>query len=540
MKTSLSKSLRIAGIESVRQLRQLRERPALAAMNVLPVLLLIPTVVGQAPIPVYEDLMTSDAAYSLGERLAAGESTAVLETIRTVSVGFFLFLGYLVALPELTEGGVVNELEGLLVTVAPGEIALGEMVTYVGFTIRLGGAIVVAAALAFGAGVGSAAAAAFVLLAGAAAILTAVGISYPAMLGVQLAFRRVRWLRENKALVAGPIVVVGFLATRVLADPLAVVHGTPLAWYADLALLGTAAETSLVQAGVVLAAGPLVFVCGALAAGRVGASLWYADDRSTTSTDASSDSPGFLPRLARKVATREAAAVARVTWWRVRRRPRVLLFGGLLLSLTISAGAAAVNAYPTMLPYAVATYGAATFGVGTTLNPLGNEGPMLPATLTTPEGGATLLNGHALAASIPGTIVVGVATLAAGVTTTLPLSSVLAVTVLGVVLGATGPFISLAIGVSFPQFEGISIHSSRGMYPPRLQSVMLYLVVVLCLGVPALVGVYGPETVATVVPVPPAAAAMLGVAGSVVASVTLASVAYRFALGRVTGFELAS
>ncbi|PSP86244.1 hypothetical protein BRC83_00830 [Halobacteriales archaeon QS_1_68_17] len=67
---------------------------------------------------------------------------------------------------------------------------------------------------------------------------------------------------------------------------------------------------------------------------------------------------------------------------------------------------------PAVLVYTVGFYGAWAIGAAFALNPLGEEWPVLPMTLTSSIGGRTLVGGLWLAASLPGVLPGALATLA--------------------------------------------------------------------------------------------------------------------------------
>lgn len=533
----LHKSVRIAEVETRRQFRQMKEQPAVALLNVLALVVIVPGVVGEVPLPGVGTVGAAPGAYAFGAQLAAGEEAAVLEIGRTASVALFVMGIYLVGMAEIGNEGPQMAIDGLLATVPPRTIAVGRMLVYALFVARLAGVIVLAGAIAFGVGAGSALATGTFLLGGLGALLTAVAITYPVALAGKLAFRRIETLRENKLLFGGPLVVGLFALLLGLRDPASLIQQLPLAWYADLGLLGSVSGTSPLRAVLVTAALPVALIGSALASSRIGEAVWLSDDLQSDTEVSLDREPSNLERFLERTVSPPVAAVTRVTWWRLRREPQVFLFGGLLVVLTASAGITAAERFPNALPYIIAIYGAATVGAGATLNPLGNEGAMLPGTLTVPNGGRHVVAGYAVSASLPGAVLVGAATLAAGAWIGLTTPKLLAVGVLGVALGAAGPVISLGLGVAFPNFDGIDVLDSTNMQAPHLRAVFLYLIGLVALGIPAAAGL-SPGAAGELLPLSDAVITAVGVGATVAAAFGVARLSFGYAVNVVGAYEL--
>lgn len=545
----LRQSLTIGRVHTTRQHRRLRSQPILYLFQFVPVLFGLVGVVGRLPIPGYSRFWSAPGAFVYGTRFAAGEPFPALSTARGFAGLLFVLLVYIVLLQEAGgDSPTVGDVDHLLLTVPPRTIAVGNLLAYGLFNGPLVGAILLAGSVAFGVGAGSAFATACLLLASVPLLATAVSVAYVVALAAQLAFLRFERLRENKLLLGGPLVaaVAGlFVRFRTSTELLSTL---PLGWFADVgfALLTPDASPTNAAAAVLASAG--LVGASVVVAARLGERLWLADDPVPPAQSAHLDGVvgdstaerrerTGVDRLLSRVASRSAAAAIRVTWLRVLRRPRALLFTAALLGITSSVGFAVGDLFPDAVPLVVALYGAATVGVGVTLNPLGNEGPALPVTLTTPAGGRNVLVGYALSAALPGGVLVGLATLLAGAATTLDSRVQLGLAGLGGVLGVAAAFVSLGIGVALPQFDGVSPTGGGGLQTPRLEAVTVLVLTIVALGMPALAGLYGATGVAALVGVPSVAVVAGGVVTTALAAALAAWLSYRRALSAVAGYE---
>lgn len=535
----LAKSALIAKTQSIRQYRKLRAKPMLAAFQVLPLLIIIPAVVGRLPLPGYEEFWSAPGAYVYGTRFDSGHEATVLELGRGAAGVLFLLVAYLVLLPKaMGTGAVTDEVDDYLAVVPTTTLAIAELLTYLAFSWRTGGLILLAAAVTFGAGSGSALTTVTIVFAGSVLFVTAVAVAYPIALTLQLTFVRVAVVRENKLIVGGPLVVGMFGVFVSLRESVELLSTVPIGWYADLALISSTAA-SPVRATVVLIVMPAIVAASVSISPRIGERLWLADDPSQAPSDPTERSQSRTDELLQRVLSRPVAAVVQVTWRRLRREPRALLFGGLLIVLTASAAISVADRFPDGLPVIVAIYGAATVGVGVTLNPLGSEGRALRGTLTTPHGGRHVLTGYALSAAIPGCVLVGLATAAAGSVTELDSLTRVGLVVFGSLLGAMAPILSLGIGVALPQFDGIDTVSNTSMRTPRLEAVFTFSAVIIILGLPAIVGLHGATSVATVGPVSPRVVAVVGPVTSLVLLAGASWLSFRYALAAVRKREVA-
>lgn len=532
----LRKGLLVARTHGIRTIRELRDQPLLAALNVLPVVILGVVVVGSLPIPGYETIWESPGAYYFGGELARGNGATVRATLRGVAGVLFVGVAYLIVLSEVVRDGVLGEdIEDLLVVVGPRTIGVAAVSSYLLYAARLIGPIVLVGAVAFGIGAGSALAAGTLVLAGAALCLTAATSTYTVALAIRLALARTdRAGRATRAIKAA--LLLGMFSLFVwFRDSMAHLGASPLGSYAELGLVTVHTGDPVDAALALLATGSAVALAAAVVP-RLGERVWRADDPVPQPDTESADSTGDSGHLERFV-SRPVAAVTRVTWRRLAREPGVLVYSGLMIALTVGAGLAASRRVPEALPLIIAFYGTAAVGAGVTLNPLGNEGPALPVVLTTPDGERHLLAGYCLSAAIPGAVLVGVSAYAAGGVVEIDGIRRIGMAAVGTAFGVLGPPLAAGIGARLPQFEGVEPTRDSSMRPPHLQAVLVFLFALLALGTPALVAVVATGSVADATGLPPTAVASAGTVLSVGCLALTSWLSYRDAVGVVQSHQ---
>ncbi|KTG11346.1 hypothetical protein [Haloferax profundi] len=256
----------------------------------------------------------------------------------------------------------------------------------------------------------------------------------------------------------------------------------PIGWLADLAVIGTSVQGSLIRATSIVFGSVAIVVLGGVLVEREATRLWFTDPVSgheeTTlestgsgteeTTDWLADSirplvlPSKIPRPMRRVAQ-----------WSVlktRRDPRRLNF--LLLpvvmlgSVFISSGIQSGSLWSLLGPACAAVLpwvAGATFA----MNPFGDEGAVLPVTLLSLPG-STYVRGLMIPGIVFGLTLV---TLTTGIT--MFAGSYGPVTVYGIVgVGLLSTLVAVAtapaVGMWFPRFSAISIGQSREVIPPRL------------------------------------------------------------------------
>ncbi|PSQ17648.1 hypothetical protein BRD00_06810 [Halobacteriales archaeon QS_8_69_26] len=519
-----------------RQFRKILAHPWLAFLQGFTVLFGAVVAVGQLPVAGFESLWSQPGGYVFGRRVAAGEVAGPRGIVRGFAGVVFVLTLFLTVLKETTEGAMDSHVDTMLLAAGPRSVAVGGLLWNVLLMGLQFGVVVVAGAVAFGAGSGSPAATALFVLAGAAMVATAVPAGFVIALLVRTAFRRVGVLREHRLVAGAPLVVGYFLLFARIRESIELLAATPVGWYADVGLLGLGGDP--VAAAAVLAASPVVAVAFGALSVPLAERVWYADppapedDGGASATVLAGDGAALSV-----VAGRPARAVARTVWLRVRREPRALVFAAFPLALVASSGVEVVARRPAALPVVVAVYGAATVGMGPTLNPLGAAGVGLQAALTAQGGGRHLVHGYALAAVLPGAPLVAVAALVAGIATGGPPLTLLTVALLGAALSVAAALVSLGVGVAMPNLEGLR-PSGSGIRPPKLWATTAFLLAMAVVGLPATVGV-GWAGAVDAAGGPPATTVAAGGIGLTLVLAALASgMAYRQAMAAIAGYEM--
>jgi len=273
----------------------------------------------------------------------------------------------------------------------------------------------------------------------------------------------------------------------------------PTAWLADLAVLGSpvGGRPTLAVAGV--AACLAWLLVGGVLVVRLTAARWFADPavvagdespaeagatRATTSTEvpaAGSERDG-LARAIRPIAVPAFvdAPSRRVAEWallRTRRDPRRLTF---LLLPAVLVGQSVVNAsLQGDNPWAVlAPAGAVVLpwlaGALVAMNPLGDEGPVLPVTLTAVTG-RDFVRGLVVAGLVVGWPLALVVTAGLDVLAPYPVGQRLGLAVLAGYLTLVSVAIGPAIGLWLPRFSAIRVGQRRAVLPPRMTAVLVHL-----------------------------------------------------------------
>ncbi|QKY19458.1 hypothetical protein B4589_003340 [Halolamina sp. CBA1230] len=282
-------------------------------------------------------------------------------------------------------------------------------------------------------------------------------------------------------------------------DP-ALLGAVPVGWIVDVLAVGTPIAPSIGHAAGGLLTVAAVLIGGGWAAERVAASLWFGDEIDPSDSDggvattAGERSPASaleraISPLRVPLVTGRTRQVARWTLLRARREPQRLnfllvpVFAGLsgMLSMFLQ-GTISLSALGPVVALIAGWIGGAAFA----LNPLGDEGPVLPVTLTAVSGRAYVRG--LIAPVLLSTPIVAVFTLVAAVGGGYGAVPALALAFVGALLAAVGAALAPAVGMWFPRYSAIRIGNSDDVRPPRLVAGTLHGALVFVPGL-ALVGV---------------------------------------------------
>lgn len=334
-------------------------------------------------------------------------------------------------------------------------------------------------------------------------VASAVVTARVAGLAVELAVARVPILARNRTLF-GVATVIAVFSVYLLTQATGGVAGSlsvlPVGWLVDLALIATPITVSPAHAlgGVVITGGWLAV--GMAAAGRLAPGLWFGDAIDTGAPSRTHDHNGGDPLavgLGRLTVPALGAAPTRRVAQRAlllaRRAPSKLSYlvvplaavAPVAVDVVTGRGSVPTAALAPGLALLVAWTAGAAFG----LNPLGDEGRVLPLTLTSLADGRAYVRGlvlSALVVGLPPAALVPVVALATGHG---PVDAALLAAVTGVGV-STAALLAPGIGFLLPRTEAVRVVRGRELVPPRVTALLCYsAVLATAVGVPALAAV---------------------------------------------------
>lgn len=433
-------------------------------------------------------------AFMFGVSLRTGDLNAPVELVRQGLVYIWIFVlafgGYRAYSTALRP----DRLDGMLTTVSHREL-LGGLLFAEALLWGIPGAILVGlSALLFAAGSGSILAAPVAFVTIGLVVSTALTGGFGIALAVRNTGIRSKLLTRLRTVFA---VVLGLgyfwlLVTQafdtVLAPVYWVLSPTPIGWFGDLLLLGTVNDASFARAAGAVAGSGLFFIVSAHILTRLAALLWYADGVSIEyhRTDSVSSTDSHLE----SVLSRPIAGIVSRDWKRARRAPITLSFAIYPLFVLISPIMTAVQtgSISSSFPTLVVLSGAWITGALFSLNVLGNEGAVLPATLLADDSGRRLVIGHAVAGALISAPLTVVATIGLGIASPHPRLSVLTLAVSALVLTLAAGAIASGVGVIFPRFDEVSVSRSTKAIVPSTVAFVVYSIVLLLVALPTLVG----------------------------------------------------
>lgn len=434
-------------------------------------------------------------AYLFGQQLAAGTISSIARYATWASAGAFLSVAAITCLRIVGEGGEIDHPAGMLTTVRHEDIVGGILVT------ELTGVAAYVLLPLFAASTALAVGAKSVFI-GVSVFVTAVAVlSFAALTGhalgyvLRYAFVRSAFLAAHKTKLAVAVFLAYLYFVTVQQDPsvflpiLTALGQTPMGWLGLTPLvLQDPTSLTLVLGGwaTIIVLGPALLFVATAAAGRA----WYADEVSpTTEHDRGRGTTTVSAGVLERYVGRPTAWVARISVTRAYRAPMKLVFVLYPAFFIISpiVQIAQTGVVPPSVPILLAVYGAWAVGAGFALNPLGDEGAMLPVTLTSGITGDRFLLGLVVATTGAGTIVVLPLTLIAGALVPLALTQLvfLAITTVALLIG--GAMLATGIGCAFPRFESVRISRSRRVVAPSLIAFAIYSLVLVLVATPGMV-----------------------------------------------------
>ncbi|KZN22560.1 hypothetical protein A4G99_19015 [Haladaptatus sp. R4] len=354
----------------------------------------------------------------------------------------------------------------------------------------------------------------FVPLAVMAFTASAVAIGYVFGFGKALLFTRSRFANRYATELGALSVVVAIAIYLIIqlaifeSSDVSKVAWIPIGWFIDLALLGTPVVVSLGRAVggllgalVVILGGITITECLATTYWHTESTVHLVDDTNIghgVKTLADALSPLLIPRFTSVPAYR----VSQLAMLRFRRAPRrlsllfvvVLTVGTTLSNVVVQTDK--VSAFvPPVCALFVPWFAGATFG----LNPLGDEGPLLPTTLTSSISGRQFVRGLMLPGLLFGLPLAALSTLVAAIFSPYTPWERLGLVILSVVLTGFATAVAPAVGIRFPRFSALLPGRSREDVSPGLTAMSVYSVLVSGLGGIAIVALLAPAILADLV-----------------------------------------
>ncbi len=477
----------IAAVRHRVELRRRRRHPQLLAAVVLGAAFGTVLIVGTVPLRGLEAIWPEPGAYHYGT-VVDSDGAAVLARTRELAAIVLVATAALGALGATTSDDWEQPpVEVVTAIPLPAAIVgiLGDELLESGWFV---GPVVAGGALAFTVGTGDPRTAMGAAVGGVAVLLTGLLSGTATGVAFRAAIRRSPRLYAARYALSVTLIFVVFMGLAVSRTAGTALAATPLGWYGDLLLWSTPGiEANRTSAGfaLLLTAMAIPLTIWTVIVG--GRSLWFAE---TVLDDGTvDDEPGSLGRILGavlvRVAGRPSSHATRTVWRRMRRSPRAMVYVVLPLAFVGPVTLEVASTSPTIVPPLLVLYVAGAVGLGTTLNPLGNERVALALIRTTPGGVDTALRGHLLAALVPGLPIAGGIALFLALVAGMPPPVAVAFVVSALAITAGGCGLSLAVGAYLPNLEG---PTDASLSPPELYGMFGFLLALSLPTAPLIVG----------------------------------------------------
>jgi hypothetical protein len=417
-------------------------------------------------------------------------------------IGVFWVIGVAIfALRSVGQRGTLTNAEGILTVVPTREAYVGIVLAEYAYLLLW--TLVPATGVGVGLALGSetlwpALGLPLLVLCGG---LTLSATGYLVGLGVRHVITRFPFVARHKSGLVVLAFVVYFVAiftgglNQVVVNLFDPVAASPLGWYGDLATLGlpgvgTTATYAVGAVGVTVVLTSFVTLAGI----RVAEQHWFADPALAGEDDADSDptsaegtvagevdshareTPDRLGVALEGVLSRPTAALVTLAWRRAIRAPLKLLYAAypLLFLVGVVADIFQTGQVPAYLPYGLVVFVAWAAGVVFTLNPLGDQGSVLPATVLSAVTGRRFVAAHVLAGLVVA-VPVGTALVAAtGFLSPLAPERVALLVAAAPVAMVVASALSVGIGTAFPRFEATNVTRSMEAVVPSPWAFVLF------------------------------------------------------------------
>lgn len=310
---------------------------------------------------------------------------------------------------------------------------------------------------------------------------TAVGYSIAWLL------THVKFVRRYKTIIGGVAVaiVMGGYLFAVLGPmegmDVSFIGWFPMGWVLDVGVLGVggAIEGSTVKAIGSMVTSALVIIGGIFATERITSGYWFSEPVSIDDDDEPTDHsersfrlgplpfPEFIPQPTRRVSewviVRSIRDPSRLSYLTL---PAVVVFDAVFIAY--SDGVLDVTLAPVLavgLPWILSEIAA--------MNPLGDEGSMLPMTVATISA-RQYIHGLLVPGLLYGLPIAGILTALAGMISSYSPMEIAGLVGIALYLTLIAVIIAPALGMAMPRFDAISIGRSDDVLPPRISTIVIH------------------------------------------------------------------
>ncbi len=351
------------------------------------------------------------------------------------------------------------------------------------------------------------------------------------------------------------LAVTGYVVAVVVFDAPAIWNAVsfewiPMGWLVDFAVLGTPVVISVERAVAGFIGSIAVVIIGSLVVESLATTYWCMDTktgRSASTVDysrtqgESSLITALSPLSVPDVVSTPTRRVAAVVMLRIRREPRrMTIVGTVALSLALWIGVALTQlAQPMRLvPLACAVFIPWLAGALFSINPLGDEGVVLPATLTSPISGTQYVHGLMLPGALYGTPLACFLTLATGIAGPYTIFEVTGLVLLALLLTPIAVLVGITTGMYFPRFSSLTI-GDDDIAQPSMIAIALYSACISGLGGTLIALFFAPQTAFSpfgLIGLSPSVSRVLIIGGLLGGSLLFAALCYHSAISRFEGW----
>lgn len=444
--------------------------------------------------------------YGFGTTVGTNGFVGQLPLFRLSVAAVALFIMFMMTLMTVNEYGDLDEPTPVLTAIPYWEAVCGRLLINHIFFIEIAAIPILVMAIAFAIGAGSIVSAPITAVALLAMVVFSTTVGFVIGQLIRLVIARSEFIAKYKTLI-GIIVFVAYFGAvassvfeAIFALDLSMLGETPLGWVADLGMVAVptpmigVTQPAIAAVTVVGGTGILTWV-----AIRISGILLYtvpvqpATDDSPereTPTATSDQSERLSERVFGGRVSRPTLRIAQKSWRRAYRAPLKLQFAAWPVFFLIAPVQQSIEAgeVSTLFPLSIALYGAWATGAAFTLNPLGDEGAVLPITLTSGVQGRQLLRGLVFAGIAVGGPPTVLLAILLGLASPLGMFSAVVTGILGGILCGGACALGASVGTALPKFKRTRLSRNRKAVVPGYLAFAIYSIVLSIVLLPGLFG----------------------------------------------------